>query len=156
MADGAYLGVDAERALGTILGGKESPAKEEQMDDTTFAVWLRSAPENPASYGETARLAGRYLLEYLERHPERQNDPLDDKHDFDRMRADGVLERSKIDSAVWKNYLLQTGIWDDAKQEFPQLESLDLTGFMVGWAFNAARKVLALSPAPNPALLTIG
>ena len=36
-----------------------------------------------------------------------------------------------------------------------QLDPLDLTGFMWGWAVNAARAILELPPVPNPAILVI-
>ena len=36
------------------------------------------------------------------------------------------------------------------------LQTCDFTGFMVGWAYNAAAWLMDEPPAPNPALLTIG
>lgn len=131
--DGAHLGVNAERALDTILGGKPSPAEDEQMDAETFRTWIKTA-DREDSYGETARLCARYLLEYLTAHPEDVTLPLDQ----------------------WLPYRTSEGVWDKAMAENPRLKEMDLTGFMVGWAFNAARRCIELPPAPNPALMTIG
>jgi hypothetical protein len=35
-------------------------------------------------------------------------------------------------------------------------EAGGMTGFMWGWAFNAARRICELPPAANPAIVTIG
>jgi len=152
-ADGAHIGVDAERALRTILGGEPSPGEDEQMDAETFRAWIKTA-DRQDSYGETARLAARYLLEYLTAHPEDMRLPLEDTYDWDRARAE--LGRSPESIEEMLRYRSTEGVWDRAAAEYPQLKQLDLTGFMAGWAFNAARRCLELPPAANPALLTIG
>jgi len=130
-ADGAHLGVSAERALKTILGGEPEPTKDEQMDADTFRQWLLSA-DRADTYEESARLCARYLLEYLTAHPEDMQLPLNAT-------------------------LLSEGVWDRAAVAMPDLEELghELTGFQAGWAFNAARRCLELPPAPNPALLEV-
>lgn len=151
--DGAHLGVNAERALDTILGGKPSPAEDEQMDAETFRTWIKTA-DREDSYGETARLCARYLLEYLTAHPEDVTLPLDDAYDYARMRAEHGNDTPPLDQ--WLPYRTSEGVWDKAAAENPRLTEMDLTGFMVGWAFNAARRCIELPPAPNPALLTIG
>ena len=60
--DGASLGIPADQALETVLGGKPQPKGK---TDEEFAAYIRSAPEEPSSefdYGEASRwLAGRYL-----------------------------------------------------------------------------------------------
>lgn len=152
-ADGAHLGVDAERALKTILGGEPSPGQDEQMDAETFRTWIKTA-DREDSYGEAARLAARYLLEYLTAHPEDMRLPLDDVHDWNRMRAELGDRFTSPDELL--RYRTQEGLFDKAAAEYPALKNMDLTGFMVGWAFNAARRCLEIPPAPNGALFTIG
>lgn len=151
-ADGAHLGVGAERALDTILGGKPSPAEDEQMDAETFRTWIKTA-EREDSYGETARLCARYLLEYLEAHPEHMQLSLDATYDWDR--AETELGRSPDNVEEMQRYQTSVGVFDLAAAENPKLKKMGLTGFMVGWAFNAARRCLELPPAPNPAILTV-
>ena len=125
MMDGAHLGVTAEWALATILGGEPSPAEDERMTDGEFAEWVRSAPEDfkDADYSEASRRLARYFLLVLE---------------------DG------FEGGTWE-------AWETAKERWPDVinEDCDFTGFMCGWAFNAARKVFGMPPAQNPALLTI-
>jgi hypothetical protein len=151
-ADGAHLGVSAARALDTILGGKPSPSADEQMDAETFRIWIKTA-DREDSYGEAARLCARYLLEYLTAHPEDSTLPLDPTYNWDRARAE--LGRSPDSIEEMNRYRTGEGLWDRAAAVTPQLRQMDLTGFMVGWAFNAARRCLELPPAANPAILTV-
>jgi hypothetical protein len=152
MTDGAHLGVGAPRALETIVGGKESPSEDEQMSLAQFAEWIRSCPDSVNDYNDTARLAAKYLLAYLEAHPDQQEWPLENQYDWDRMQADDVVP----EPAKWDRYQTQQGIWDLAVAQYPILRELGLTGFMAGWAFNAARSIIELPPAPNPAIVNIG
>lgn len=50
--------------------------------------------------------------------------------------------------------LLKIGPYDDIPGV--ALSDLDLTGFMFGWALNAARQLCALPPGPNGAIVNIG
>jgi hypothetical protein len=157
-ADGAHLGVSAGRALSTILGGEPSPSPDEQMDADTFRAWIKSAPDTISEggeegYSETARLCARYLLEYLETHPEDTRLPLDATYDWERARAE--LGRAPESVEEMERYRTGDSLWDRASQADLRLKDMDLTGFMVGWAFNAARRCLEMPPAPNPALLEI-
>src|SRR6266851_7556776 len=137
-ADGAHLGVSAERALETIVGGAPEPTENERMDADAFRTWIKTA-DREDSYGEAARLCARYLLEYLTAHPEDMRLPLADVHDFNRMRAE-LGDRFATKDELTK-YRTQEGLFDKAAAENPLLKSMDLTGFMAGWAFNAARRV---------------
>ena len=150
-ADGAHLGVSAERALETILGGKPSPSDDEQMDAETFRNWIKTA-DREDSYGECARLCARYLLEYLTEHPEDVQLPLEATYDWDRAKAELGRWPESDEKA---RYRTADGLWDRASAAEPRLKHMGLTGFMVGWAFNAARRCLEIPPAPNPALLTV-
>jgi len=154
-ADGAHLGVSAERALKTILGGEPEPTEDEQMDADTFRQWIKTA-DRADDYGECARLCARYLLEYLTAHPDDMQLPLDATYDWNRLRAEKG-DSFTANAQILAKYRLSDGVWDRAAVAMPDLEELghELTGFQAGWAFNAARRCLELPPAPNPALLEV-
>jgi len=126
LPDGAFLGIKARRALETIFGGKEPPSEDERMGDEEFEDWIRSAPL-----------------------------------DFKDVDYDEACRR------LAKMYLilLEEGeevsesqqLWEAFKRKFPKQAKVagGMTGFMHGWAINAARKIVGLAPAPNPALLLL-
>ena len=131
MADGAHLGVTARRALGTILGGEPPPKEAEQLAHEEFALHIRST---------------EHALE----------DVLKNEDDADAYSA----------ASRWlaKRFLLlmeqgckPDDLWDAFKNKWPddEEEAGGMTGFMHGWATNAALHTLKLPPIPNPALLTI-
>lgn len=127
LADGAHLNVSAERAIDTILGGKESPGEDEQMSKEEFAEWIRAAPMNfddEFEYGEASRRLAKLYLTVLE---------------------DGCDAEEGHD------------VWFIIKERWPERAEAtgDMSGFMHGWAFNAARNILALPPRQNPALLEL-
>ena len=144
MSDGAHLGVGAARALGTILGGEPQPTEEEKLTREQFAAKIRSAPKwegagGGEGYDATANYAARLTLEFLEAHPEWQDKPGDSNYSW----QEGTPT------------LKVKGVYDAMKDAGIPMSELDLTGFMWGWAFNAARHCLGLGPVANPAILTI-
>ena len=106
--------------------GGEQP---ERLDDAAFAQKIRTA-ERVHSYDGCATRCARLVLEYLESHPE--------AHAKD---ANGDLYD-----------LVKASVSPEDRKEVMG----ELTGFMWGWAVNAARHVLKLKPVPNPAIITIG
>lgn len=77
MGDGAHLGVNAKRALDSVLGGAPQPTDDERMSDEDFARWVRECPDSAkgASYESTARYAARLVLEFLEANAEHRATP---------------------------------------------------------------------------------
>ena len=127
LADGAHLNVDADRALETILGDKPSPTKDERKSDTEFADWIRSA-KSPDGEELDYGETSRYIAKlYLM-----------------------AMENGCQGDEGWD-------VWPEILERWPgeAAKVEGSTGFMHGWAFNAARKVLNMPPAPNPALLEI-
>lgn len=123
LADGAHLNVSAKRALDTILGGKESPEENERMSGAEFAEWIRSTPTEAS--GTDYGGAARLIAKlYL------------------MALEDGCDAQDPWD------------VWDVVEERWPQVaeRAAGGTGFMHGWAFNAARHVLDLPPVNNPAL----
>lgn len=83
-SDGAHIGVDAERALATILGGESAPTEEECMSATEMRAWILAArPEDRmTTYGECARWTAKLTLLWLLQHPS-------DEDPYDAMKAAG-------------------------------------------------------------------
>jgi hypothetical protein len=105
--------------------GAESEPK--RMSDEEFEQMIRTA-ESTDSYDGCANRAARLVLEYMEANP------------------------STVNLDVWQLYdtLKPTVSEMDRKECLEQT-----TGFMMGWAVNAARHILKMKPVPNPAIITI-
>lgn len=153
MSDGANIGVGAARALETVIGGKPQPGPDERVDDETFERRIRRASLAPTDYDGAGLACARIVLEYLEHNPGDIGVPIEDVLDWTRWKADGMPNELAP-------YRLAQGLYDRIKERDPergeQLVSLGLTGFLWGWGFNAARKVMKQPTEPNPAILEIG
>lgn len=175
--DGADMGVTAERALETVLGGKEQPSEEEKRTPEQMRALLMAAPplsdiemriedstqpdwpgsievlyskttgeELELGYSGSSEVAGRAVLEFLDAHPE---------------HADTPIENVYADDADWSSpsvlhdALEKPGLYEVMKQHGIDLSVLGLTGFMWGWAYNAARCARSEPSQPNPAIVKI-
>lgn len=105
--------------------GGEQP---ERMSDEDFAAMIRGA-SNAGSYGGCANVIARGMLEHLERHPE--SAILDVFGLYDATKSDPLTPQTVRDAMA------------------------ESTGFMAGWAANAARHILKLNPVANPAIIEI-
>ena len=169
--DGSTLGVDAERALETILGGKESPTKDEQAsreevrqrlgkaarlqdiemrieerDGEKAEVLYLKGKEMAFSYGGCADVAARAVLDFLEMHPEHAELPMDNEYDWKDYNCEGMPP------------LIQGGLYETMKQDGYDLGKIGLTGFMWGFAYNTARwlRYEWKKVEGNPAIMEIG
>lgn len=124
-SDGAHQGIDAQRALETILGGKDPPGKdEEEMREQVRARILNAAtPDGPSpeTYGAAADAIAKAMLALLDKEPSAAVDA-----DLYGRLPDGFDD--------WLG---------------------GATGFQVGWAVNCVRWLLEKEPVRNPALITI-
>lgn len=127
--DGAHLGVAAGKALEAVLGGKQ-PTDEERLSQQEFAEWIRSTP---------------FDLKDIE-----GENPYTEASRWLALRYLTILEDAPAIDADTAYQVFKTKWPDDAK------EAGDMTGFMHGWAWNAARHTLKYNPQPNPAIITIG
>ncbi len=137
MSDGANLGITAEQALATILGGEPELPKDDRMTPEQFAEWVRGCPDagsddDPDSYSQGSRLMAKWMLQVM------TDDPKREWSLSSKMPANDVYKAAKVASP-------REALW--------AFEGC--TGFMVGWAFNAARSILTLPPVQNPAILTL-
>lgn len=129
MTDGAHLGISASRALNTILGGASSPTEEERKSQEDFAAWVYSAPFALDNIGG--------------------DDPYAEASRWLARRFLFIMEQAPAIDRDTAQEVFRTMWPEDAK------EAKLMTGFMHGWAWNAARHVLSRLPQPNPAILTI-
>lgn len=130
MSDGAHLGVTAERALETILGGKPEPDGSEHRSPDDMRRMLAEKDDDIDGYDLHAQVLAKYLLRLFEARPE-------------------LLKITSGDlSDVAKRF------YDDEQHPF-RLALSEATGFSWGWAVNAARYAMHADPVPNPAIMTI-
>lgn len=165
MSDGAHAGVGAARALDTILGNEPQPSEtgEKTMSPVEMRAHIEAAPAPDSAefdYDGAARFLAKHVLAYFLAHPEHAQLPASAKYEF-------VESRERPDGEGWKecgtDYWGRTvgiDLWQNCVK--PSLSESDyeavsdFTGFMWGWAVNAARYCVELPPVPNPALVTIG
>ena len=124
--DGANIGVSPSRALRTIIGGESTPPLDDQRSDSEFSEYIATAPEPPFDSEDQGQNYDN-CCRYIAKH-------------FVSLLIEDP------DSSLNHAY-------DEAKRR--GMKSVDPTGFMVGWAYNAARKILNLKEAPNPAIVDI-
>ena len=151
--DGASLGVMPERALETVLGGADQPNEEEKLSPKEFEDQIREAPIEANSYNGAAAATARIIVEAIDKYPELRTVPMESVYLKDQT-GHMIFEPQAVK--------LVLGMYDVLKQLYPDEESpegkvlSDLTGFMWGWAYNAAARILGLKDQPNPAIVEIG
>jgi len=148
--DGADLGVDAKRALGVVLGGDEQPTEEERKSVAEMRETLLAAPIESTSYEGTANACARLILEAWEKYPNVRDVPSENEY----LRGpDGKTVLEPWVSITKDLHPVLKEIYKDNKAATAVLS--DLTGFMWGWAVNAARRCSDMPQVPNPAIVTI-
>ena len=155
--DGSNIGIGAERALASILGGEPEPEAEERLTREELSRQLADVPTlndirvgkaKGLGYGETATVATRAILEFWSAHPEFKDCPVESEYEPDAWKDfDG-------DSQNFPKPV-RAGLYDVMKQHDYDLGVLDLTGFMWGFAYNQARWLRYEEPESNPAIIEI-
>lgn len=137
MSDGSSLGIDAERALKTILGGEPQPTGDERQTREQVKARIEQAFQDcvdgvpVTGYGQTADILAGAVLAYFTTREEGWDWPVSGKPDL----YGTVKEASPA----------------------PVRKAFDeCTGFQWGWASNTARWVLDLPEHRNPAIITVG
>lgn len=167
MSDGASIGVRAGRALGTILGGKEPPPMPNTVEERQAALQdleklIRTRPlpgdglpvwkRDPKAVGDdaysfAAECVAHCFLVLADDDPKiLDTDTVYGPDNTDHKEMWGRLAGK--DRASWEALKAK---WPGADDWFG-----GTTGFMVGWAFNAARSIKGYGPVGNPAIITIG
>jgi hypothetical protein len=138
MGDGAHQGVSADRALKTILGGEDQPTEEEMesVEDMRNRL-LGMTSEDATDYGSTADYAASLVLHFIMADPARRIAiPTEGTYEWP-LKPDGTKDYSQPSTQTVK------GLYDVMKEAGPpydEIGDLGLTGFMWGWAVNAARR----------------
>ena|SRR6266487_2805928 len=140
-SDGAGLGITADRALETILGGDPSPTEDEEQ--TPEQVRARIETATPDTYGGATDCMTRAVLRLFAQREDTQVWPTDRTYDT----IDGKFQAVGPD------------LYSEAKTVATpdELTAFDgCTGFMWGFAVNQARWLSGQHPGGNPAIVTIG
>lgn len=157
--DGADLGITAERALRTVLGGEGQPAEDER--DTPEVVRARVMASlsraEPRDYGDAADMAAGMVLTYFDRTPEARDWPAGrggkwvDVETGEPWTGDPQWDRMEYRPAPGPDLYEQVKAMSEGR-----LSDLGLSGFQWGWAVNAAKYAVGAPPVPNPAIMTVG
>ena len=139
-ANGAHLGIKARDALSAIFGGGDDYELVEDFEsyirNATFDIDCQPLDE---AYNAAAAAAARLVLEAYEEYPA-----------LTEMSDQSVYLTDKQGN---KNYKIKLNrdLYEVVKEIYPEQDDLfrGLTGFMWGWAVNAARSILGLGPLPN-------
>ncbi len=154
--DGASLGIMPERALGTIFRGDDQPTEDEKLSPEEFETKIRVAPIESRSYDGASLAMARIIVDAVEKYPCLRGVPME-----------SVYLRDKDEKMVWfedresPSVHIRAGMYDVLKDIFPDEACPErkvmqgLSGFMWGWAYNAAAQVLKLEAQPNPAIMEI-
>lgn len=150
MSDLAHFAIDAETAFKANINGATKEERETARISTElFEARIREAPlVGDLSYSSCAEAIARVMLEAYETYPQLRT--LSDTHVYLEPIdwANPVYLNVTFTDILYKLHPQGTDIRDDV---------LDTaSGFMWGWAVNAARSILGLGSLPNPALLKIG
>ena len=148
--DGADLGVGVERALGTVLGGKPQPSEEEKETVEQMRERILAAPIECASYDGTATACARLILQAWEKYPNVRDVPSENEY---LRGTDGKAVLDPWVSTTKDLHSVLNGIYE--KDEAATRVLGGLTGFMWGWAVNAARRCEGLGPVRNPAIVEL-
>lgn len=154
------MGVGADRALDTILGGKPSPDESEQQTpeqvrERITAVLARGG--SPQGYGDCADMVAGMVLAFYEKRPEARDWPTEPKGEF--VGPDGAPFNTNVHPWPEGYEFRQSGpdLYKEVKAfSDGKLGDLGITGLQWGWAVNAARYASSLNPQPNPAIVTVG
>ncbi len=155
MGDGSHLGVDADRALKTILGGEPAPSPDEmatpiEVRSRVCRAYLdRIKPEGgvPSTewpgYGDAADIAAGAVYIFMLCNPEAMEWPTDRKYE-----GEG-----------YDRHPVGPDLYGEVKAFCPEaaLNVIEnLSGFQWGWAVNTARYCFGLDERGNPAIISIG
>jgi hypothetical protein len=149
MTDGAHLGVGADTALSKILGGKDI-LDDQILTEAEFEEMIRTAGFTDLDYGTSSNAIARMILEAYEKYPQVRAIPSDTEYLKDENGRAVFVGGNMVALGV-DLYRVIKQIYAEEPHKVEILEGS--TGFMFGWAVNAARKILGEGPVANPAIL---
>lgn len=144
--DGAHEGLSARAGMELAIGGGEEPKAQWTPAEMEAHLLAPDDLETVDDYSEAARRCARFILLTMRAHPEIQQAPTETVYDWTDFHGEGIPP------------IVQAG-WDDllraADPEGYATATHGLSGFMWGWAVNAARYVLGLRRTKNPAIVEV-
>lgn len=140
MSDGAHLGVSANEALAAVIGGETPTTTRNPVEMRAYLLAVECSDN--FDYETCAAYAARLILEAFIADPRLAALPADTKRDYSHGYGPGAR-------------VIQVGLYDVLKEQGVPIDQLGLSGFMWGWAVNAARYCVELEPVPNPAIIDI-
>lgn len=163
-SDGADQGITAGRALGTILGGKPQPGDDEKQTTEQMEARIRAAPlpldgepifqrEDDDSYSLATDSLSHAFLILADEDPSILSQERvyteDDLKNADEHTRETLLGKPRDPSEA---------VWSAMQERWPGADDWigGASGFMVGFAFNAARTIKGIQSAANPAIMTVG
>jgi len=166
-SDGAAFGIDAERALRTILGGEPAPTEGEQEDRETVRARVAAAfvrfrdGAAPDGYGDCCDMVAGALVHFFEAMPEALEWPSENTYQWrvpggewvDHVRD--LPQDTDFDFGSVESRAVGPDLYATFKTEYPRVEDLGITGFQWGWATNCARWLFEVPPQPNPAIMVL-
>lgn len=145
MSDGAHLGIDAHSAMKAAIAGEPTPPPitTQAMGERIMATTRETATD----YGAAADYIAKLILLAFRADLELAKAPTERTYS---RRDDGTTDWSTV---------VVPDLYDRLKDRLSPEDAEFIggcTGFMWGWAVNAARAVMELPPVPNPAIITVG
>lgn len=170
MSDGARFGVSAGRALKTVLGGDPPPGDDERDTMQEMEARIRSRPlpgegkkpwqmekdgEIDDAYSYASEIIAHAFLVIADDWPEMLTE---------RVKYTEEDLAKRYPGEDWWKQLVgtyqdpTTVMWDEFTKRWPDGDDWigGASGFMVGWALNAARAIKNEPPVQNPAIVTVG
>ena len=160
MSDGANMGITAQRALGSILGGEKQPGDGEQATAEQVRERVMAAPDpcrgpGPWVMKKAGEIEDAYSL---------ATDCLAKAFLLAEERRPGILAMRlpypkdyPVVEFRGKDQPAENAVWNDVNKRWPSLGEWlgEVTSFMVGFAYNTACFVSGRPTAENPAILEI-
>lgn len=157
--DGADIGFTAEDGMKAALG-----AEQDEMPTRTPLELLDEIRRDAGdTYSGCANRIALGILRVMEQRPETQQWPADPEGTFFIKGTDDQATQEQLRTCDFN--LLEYRRTDDRNlcEAFKATATSDelaaygsCTGFMWGWAVNAAKYIMGAPPVPNPAIMTIG
>lgn len=140
--DGAQLGYGAEDAMKAVIGG-EQPTKVTSAGEMGARIMALTEDTYEHTYDGTADWTANRIISWLMQDPQRAQSPTENVYG---VRDDGTTDYETIAVPGW---------YDRMKDDGFDLSELGLSGFMWGWAVNAARRMMELPEVSNPAIVSL-
>lgn len=145
----------AEAAMKQAISGEPAePYTATQLLADMDTVSIDNAHD---SYNNASLFTAKLILTWLLEEPSRALSPIENEYALDdNGRMKWVDDNGNPTPLSHGHAIVRTHGWyDRMKADGYALGDLGLTGFMWGWAVNAARRCVELPSVPNPAILTL-